>query len=283
MKATNSYITVGQENSTTIDLYYEDHGSGRPVVLIHGWPLNGASWEKQEAALLKAGYRVITYDRRGFGKSSKPSTGYEYDTLASDLHQLITALDLRDVALFGFSMGGGEVARYISTYGSERISQAGFLAAIPPFLLQTKDNPAGLDHGLFDGFLRDIAADRPAFIAGFLQAFYNVDVLEGTLISKEAVQASWNVAMTASAKASSDCISAFLTDFREDLPAIDIPTLVMHGRDDRTCPFEVSGQRTHEMIKGSKLVIIEGGPHGFITTHAAQANQELLTFLADHK
>ncbi|HEY5778449.1 MAG TPA: alpha/beta hydrolase [Terrimicrobiaceae bacterium] len=276
-----STITVGRENSTDIDIYFEDHGEGRPVVLIHGWPLNGHSWEKQTAALLKEGYRVITYDRRGFGQSSQPSTGYDYDTLAADLHQLIATLDLRDAAIFGFSMGGGEVARYLGTYGSERVSQAGFLAAIPPFLLKTDNNPEGVDKSLFDGFLRDIAADRPAFIAGFLQAFYNVDILGGKLISDHAVQASWNVAMQSSAKACSDCIRAWLTDFRSDLAKIDVPTLVMHGSADRTCPFEPTGKRTHEMVRGSKLVLIEDGPHGFIWTHAEEANKALLAFLAD--
>ncbi len=275
-----STITVGRENSTDIDLYYEDHGAGRPVVLIHGWPLNGHSWEKQTAALLKNGYRVITYDRRGFGQSSQPSTGYDYDTMAADLRQIITTLDLQGAAIFGFSMGGGEVARYLGTYGSDRVSQAGFLAAIPPFLLKTDDNPEGVDKSLFDGFLRDIAADRPAFIAGFLQAFYNVDVLGGSRISSQAVQASWQVAMQASAKASSDCIKAWLTDFRDDLAKINIPTLIMHGNADRTCPFELTGKRTHEMVRGSKLVIIENGPHGFIWTHADEANKALLNFLA---
>jgi non-heme chloroperoxidase len=283
VKTTKSYITVGRENSTDIDIYYEDHGVGRSVVLIHGWPLDLHSWEKQVIALLKAGYRVITYDRRGFGKSSQPSTGYDYDTLTADLHQLITTLDLRDLALFGFSMGGGEVARYLGTHGSKRVTQAGFLAAIPPFLLKTADNPEGVDGSLFDGFLRDIAADRPAFIAGFLQAFYNVDVLSGKLISEQAVEANWNVAMEASAKACSDCISAWLTDFRGDLAKIDVPTLVMHGNADRTCPFGTTGKRTHELVKDSRLVVIDGGPHGFIWTHAEETNKELLRFLVGKK
>jgi non-heme chloroperoxidase len=280
MKNVNNYVTVGRENSTDIEIYFEDHGKGRPVVLIHGWPLDGHSWEKQTAALVAAGYRVITYDRRGFGKSSQPWSGYDYDTLTDDLHQLISALDLRDAALVGFSMGGGEVARYMGTYGSVRVKQCGFLSAIPPFLLKTDDNREGVDQSVFDGFLRDIAADRPAFIAGFLQAFYNVDVLGGKRISDHAVQASWNVAMQASAHASADCIRAFLTDFRSDLAKIDVPTLVMHGTADRTCPFEASGKRTHGIVKGSTLVTIKDAPHGFITTHADEANEALIAFLA---
>ena len=179
------YINVGQENSGPIDLYYEDHGAGRPVVLIHGWPLSGASWEKQVPALLAAGHRVITYDRRGFGQSSKPTTGYDYDTLTADLHQIITKLDLRQCALAGFSMGGGEVARYIGKYGTERVSHAAFLAAIPPFLLKTADNADGVDNSVFDGIKQGLTADRPAFLAQFLQNFYNVDVLRGKGISDD--------------------------------------------------------------------------------------------------
>src|SRR5512147_218463 len=224
-----SYITVGQENSSSIELYYEDHGAGTPVVLIHGWPLSGASWEKQVAALLAAGHRVITYDRRGFGRSSQPSVGYDYDTFAEDLNRLLTALDLRDVALVGFSMGGGEVARYLGTHGSDRVRKAVFIAGVPPFLLKTPDNPAGVDGSVFDGIKQAIAADRLAFLAEFLKNFYNVDVLRGTRISDQVVQQSWNVAAGASAKGSLDCVTAWYTDFRKDLPKIDVPTLVIHG------------------------------------------------------
>ena len=218
-----SKITVGQENSTPIELYYEDHGSGKPVVLIHGWPLSGASWEKQVAALLDAGHRVITYDRRGFGRSSQPATGYDYDTFAEDLHKLVTKLDLRDVALVGFSMGGGEVARYLGTYGSERVSKAVFIAAVPPFLLKTADNPEGVDGSVFEGIKKAIAADRPAFLSAFLKDFYNVDVLGGKRISDQVVQYSWNVAAAASAKGTLDCVPAWGTDFRKDLPRITCP------------------------------------------------------------
>jgi non-heme chloroperoxidase len=274
-----SYINVGQENSTPIELYYEDHGSGKPVVLIHGWPLSGASWEKQVAALLASGHRVITYDRRGFGKSSQPATGYDYDTFAEDLHKLVTALDLHDFALVGFSMGGGEVARYIGRHGTERVSKAVFMAAVPPFLLKTPDNPNGVDGGVFDGIKKGIAADRPAFLTQFLANFYNVDLLGGKLISDEVVRLSWNVAVGASPKGTLDCVTAWYTDFRKDLPRVDVPALVIHGDADRKVPIEVSGIPTQKAIKGSRLVVVKGGPHGLNWTHADQVNTELVDFL----
>jgi pimeloyl-ACP methyl ester carboxylesterase len=273
------YISVGKENSGDIDLYYEDHGTGKPVILVHGWPLNGASWEKQVPVLLKAGYRVLTYDRRGFGKSSQPTTGYNYDTLAADLHTLIAKLDLHDVSLFGFSMGGGEVARYLGKYKAQRVAKAGFIAAIPPFLLKTADNPEGADAAMFEGIQKSIAADRPAFIASFLQNFYNVDVLGGSRISKEAVNASWNVAMGASYTGTHDCVQAWLEDFRKDLSAIKIPILVVHGDQDRILPIAITGERMQAMIPGSRLVKVEGGPHGLNWTHAEILNSAMLEFL----
>jgi non-heme chloroperoxidase len=274
-------VIVGKENSTPIELYYEDHGAGRPVVLIHGWPLNGASWEKQVAALLEAGYRVITYDRRGFGQSSKPASGYGYDTFAEDLHTLITTLDLRDVALAGFSMGGGEVAHYIGRHGTDRLSRAVFISAIPPFLLKTADNPGGVDGAVFEGIKRGIVADRPAFLADFLANFYHVDVLGGKLISERAVQASWTVAIGASAKGTLDCVSAWLTDFRGDLSRVDVPTLVIHGDADRILPIEATGIPLSKSIPGARLVTIEGGPHGILWTHASAVNAALLNFLGE--
>ncbi len=278
-----SFINVGKENSDCIDLYYEDHGSGTPVVLIHGWPLSGGSWEKQVPVLLDAGYRVITYDRRGFGNSSKPACGYDYDTFAEDLHKLMTKLDLRDTVLVGFSMGGGEVARYLGAYGSDRVKKAVFLSSIPPFLLKTTDNLEGLDGSIFDGFKKAIATDRLAFLSQFLADFYNVDVLGGKLVSQDAVRFSWNVAAGASAKGTLDCVSAWLTDFREDLKRIAVPTLVVHGDDDRILPLSASGKRTHEFVKGSRLVVVQGGPHGIIWTHAEKVNHELLDFLGVRK
>jgi pimeloyl-ACP methyl ester carboxylesterase len=272
-------ITVGRENSGTIDLYYEDHGTGKPVILIHGWPLSGRSWEKQVPSLLEAGYRVITYDRRGFGDSSKPASGYDYDTFAEDLHALMTTLDLGDAALVGFSMGGGEVARYLGTYGSERVSKAVFMAAVPPFLLKTADNPEGVDGSVFEGIKQAIAADRPAFLSKFLSDFYNVDVLRGKQISDEVVRLSWNIAAGASPIGTLDCVSAWVTDFRNDLRRIDVPTLVVHGDADRILPLDATASRTHEAVKGSRLAVVKGGPHGLNWTHAEQVNRELLDFL----
>src|SRR6202162_2896693 len=224
-----SYITVGKENSSDIELYYEDHGSGQPIVLIHGYPLSGASWEKQVPALLDAGYRVITYDRRGFGKSSQPTGGYNYDTFAEDLHQLVTQLKLRDFTLVGFSMGGGEVARYFGKYGSKGVSKAVIISGVPPYLLKTADNPEGVDGSVFAGIEKAVAADRYAFFAAFFQNFYNPDLLLGKRVSEQVVQASWNVAALSSATASLACVPTWHEDFRKDLAKIDIPTLVMHG------------------------------------------------------
>ena len=273
------YINVGEKDSGSIDLYYEDLGKGRPVVLIHGWPLSGASWEKQVAALLAAGYRVVTYDRRGFGQSGKPATGYDYDTLAQDLQKLLTKLDLRHVALVGFSMGGGEVARYLGRHGSERVSKAVFISAVPPFLLKTADNPEGVDGSVFEGIKKAIAADRPAFLSTFFADFYNVDALGGKRISDQVVQYSWNVAVGASAKGTLDCVAAWGTDFREDLARIDVPTLVIHGDADRILPIAATAIRTQKAVKGARLAVVKGGPHGVTWTHGEQVNRELVEFL----
>ena len=274
-----SFINVGKENSSSIDLYYEDHGSGKPVVLIHGYPLSGASWEKQVPVLLKAGHRVITYDRRGFGKSSQPTTGYDYDTFAEDLHKLVTTLDLRDFALVGFSMGGGEVARYLGTYGSQGVRKAVFLGSIPPYLLKAPDNPEGVDLDVFQGIENAVAADRYAFFSEFFKNFYNTDVLLGKRVGEQAVQASWNVAAGASATASLACVATWYTDFRKDLPRIDVPTLVMHGDADRIVPIAASGLRTGKLVKGARMVVVEGGPHCITWTHADKVNPELADFL----
>ncbi len=276
-------ITVGKENSGNIDLYYEDHGAGQPVVLVHGWPLSGRSWEKQVPALLEAGYRVITYDRRGFGESSKPTFGYDYDTFTADLHALVTRLDLRDTALVGFSMGGGEVARYLGTHGSERVCKAGFLGAIPPFLLKTPDNPSGVEGAIFDGIKKGLVADRPAFLSAFFQNFYNVDVLNGKRVSDDLVRLSWSIAAGASPRGTLDCVSAWLTDFRKDLAKIDVPTLVVHGDADRIVPVDATGRLTHEAVAGSKLVVVKDAPHGFPWTHAEELNRALLEFLGRGK
>lgn len=277
------YITVGKENSGNIDLYYEDHGAGKPVILIHGWPLSGRSWEKQVPPLLDAGHRVIAYDRRGFGSSSKPTSGYDYDTLAKDLHTLITKLNLRDVTLVGFSMGGGEVARYLGTRGSARVKRAVFIAAIPPFLLKTTENPEGVDGSVFEGIKKAIGADRPAFLSQFLQNFYNADVFRGKQISDQVIQLSWNIGAGASPKGTLDCVSAWLEDFRADLKGIDVPTLVIHGDDDRILPLAATGRRTPEFVRSGQLVVIKGGPHGLTWTHADAVNRALLEFLGQEK
>jgi non-heme chloroperoxidase len=276
---TRNYIHVGQENTTSIDLYYEDHGSGRPVVLIHGYPLSGASWEKQTAALLAAGHRVITYDRRGFGKSSQPATGYDYDTFTDDLRKLITALELRDVTLVGFSMGGGEVARYFGKYGSDGVRKAVILGGVPPYLLKAADNAEGVDKSVFTGIESAIAADRYAFFTDFFKNFYNTDVLLGERVSDQAVQASWNVAIGSSATASFECVHTWGTDFRKDLERIDVPTLVMHGEADRIVPIKASGARTAKLIEGARFVPVKDGPHAINWTHADVVNAELLKFL----
>src|SRR5271170_1628574 len=255
------FVTVGKENSGNIDLYYEDHGSGRPVVLIHGYPLSGASWEKQTAALLAAGHRVITYDRRGFGKSSQPATGYNYDTFAEDLHKIVTQLQLHDFALVGFSMGGGEVARYIGRYGSKEVSKAVIIGGVPPYLLKAADNPDGVDSSVFEGIQKAVAADRYAFFTEFFKNFFNTDVFLGKRISEQAVQASWNVAASASPTASHACVPTWHEDFRDDLARIDVPTLVIHGDADRIVPFKASGEKTARLVKGAKLVAIKDGPH----------------------
>ena len=275
------YVTVGKENSGNIDLYYEDHGSGKPVVLIHGYPLSGASWEKQTAVLLGAGNRVITYDRRGFGKSSQPTSGYNYDTFAQDLHALVTQLELRDFALAGFSMGGGEVARYIGKYGSKGVSKAIFISAVPPFLLKTPDNPEGVDGSVFDGIQKAIAADRYAFFAEFFKNFYNSDLLLGKRVSEQAVQASWNVAAGASATASLRCVPTWHEDFRNDLARVDVPALVIHGDADRIVPISAAGQRTAKLVKGARLAVVKDGPHCITWTHADEVNRELVSFLAE--
>jgi len=274
-----STIPVGKENSTSIELHYEDHGAGPPGVLIHGWPLSGASWEKQVPALLESGHRVITYDRRGFGRSSQPATGYDYDTFAADLDILLARLDLENVTLVGFSMGGGEVARYLGKYGSKRVSRAAFLGAIPPFLKKTADNPEGVDASVFDGIKKGLRADRAAFFTHFFRDFYNADALGGPTISEEALRLSWNVAMTASPIATLECVTAWGTDFRADLKKIQVPTLVLHGDSDRIVPFEVSAKRKPAFIRHARLEVIPGAPHGFTWTHPEETNRVLLSFL----
>jgi pimeloyl-ACP methyl ester carboxylesterase len=276
----NNRITVGKENSTSIELYYEDHGSGSPVVLIHGWPLSGASWEKQTAALLAAGHRVITYDRRGFGRSSQPATGYNYDTFASDLNAVLTTLNLTGVALVGFSMGTGEVTRYIGKYGTQRVRKAVLIGTLGPYLVKAPDNPEGVDASVFNGIKAAIKADRPAFLLDFLHNFYNYDVTGGKLVSERVVADNWNVAAGASAVGTLKCVDAWIEDFRKDIARNDVPTLILHGDADRILPPDATSRRQAKMIKDVKFVELPGGPHGVLWTHADRVNAELVPFVA---
>ena len=273
-------LKVAHEGTHPVELHYEDYGSGKPVVLIHGWPLSGRSWEAQVPALVAAGHRVIAYDRRGFGGSSQPWSGYDYDTFAADLNELMTQLDLQHATLVGFSMGGGEVARYISTYGTKRVAKAVFAAAVTPYLYKSADNPdGGLDDATIAGFKGGISADRIAFLDGFSTNFFSAG---GTLKVSQAQRAyALDIASIASPKGTLDCVLAFAhTDFRADLAKVTVPTLVIHGDADAIVPFEVSGARTHKAIAGSTLVLIKGAPHGFNLSHAAEFNKGLLDFLA---
>ena len=272
-------VTVGRENSADIEIHYEDHGAGQPVVLIHGYPLSGRAWDKQVPVLLAAGYRVITYDRRGFGQSSQPVVGYDYDTFAADLDRLLDHLDLGDAVLVGHSMGTGEVTRYLASYGSDRVTKGVLVSPIPPFLLQTSDNPDGVPPSLFDGFGQAAQSDMPAWMKGFLDNFYNFDTLRGTLVSDQAYQASWNIAVGASAAAAVACIPTWATDFRADLDKIDVPMLVIQGDADQVLPLDKTGKRLPGLIHDVQLVVIEGGPHAIPWTHADQVNSALLDFL----
>src|SRR5882724_4391772 len=276
----SNQIRVGKENSTNIELYYEDHGSGSPVVLIHGWPLSGASWEKQTAALLAAGHRVITYDRRGFGRSSKPAVGYNYDTFAADLDAVLSALKLTDVSLVGFSMGTGEITRYIGKYGPKRVRKAALIGTLGPYLVKTADNPEGVDRSVFDGLKAAIKADRPALLMDFLRNFYNFDVTGGKLVSERVLEENWNVGVGASAIGTLACVDSWIEDFRQDIARNTVPTLIIHGDADRILPADASSRRQAKMIKDARSVELKGGPHGVLWTHAEQINSELVKFLA---
>jgi len=275
-----AYITVGTENSADIELYYTDQGSGQPVVLIHGFPLNGESWGKQQAALLDAGYRVIAYDRRGFGASTKAGSGYDYDTFAADLHALMEDLDLKDSVLVGFSMGTGEIARYLSRYGSARVAKAAFLGSLEPYLLKTEDNPDGAGpQEFFDGIAASVRADRYAFIAGFFADFYNLDDTLGSRISQEALDASVQVANHAGNTAIAAAPLTWPTDFRADIPSIDVPALILHGTADNILPIDVTARRFKELLPDAVYIELEGAPHGLLWTHGDEVNEALLAFL----
>ncbi len=277
------FINVGKENSTSIDLYYEDHGMGKPIVLIHGWPLSSASWEKQLHPLLEAGYRVIAYDRRGFGYSSRPSMGYNYDVMAEDLHKIMTKLNLHDVTLVGFSMGGGEVARFLGKYGSDRVSKAVFISAITPFLLKKPDNQEGVEGSMFESMQQDLMMDRPAFLTKFLNDFYDVDMYKDKRVTDEVLWLSWYTGAMASPLGTIECVTAWGNDFRDDLRKIDIPALVIHGDADRICPLAACGKRMPEFVKDCKLSVINGAPHGMNWTHAEEMHKELMAFLKEER
>lgn len=276
-----AYVNVGQENSAPIELYYEDQGTGQPVVLIHGYPLDGGSWERQSAALLSAGYRVIAYDRRGFGRSSKPSTGFDYDTFAADLHALVEHLDLSDVVLVGFSMGTGEVARYLSAHGSDRVAKAAFLGSLEPCLLKSDDNPDGAGPmEFFEGISAQVKADRYAFFTGFFGDFYNLDDTLGSRISEEALRKSWATAAMSGWFAAAAAPLTWPTDFRQDIPAVDVPALILHGTADNILPIDVTARRFRELLPDATYVEVEGAPHGLLWTHADEVNEALLSFLS---
>lgn len=274
------YVTVGTENSTDIELYYEDHGSGQPVVLIHGYPVDGSAWEKQTVALLEAGKRVITYDRRGFGRSSRPTSGHDCDTYAADLSHLLAKLDVHDSVLVGFSMGTGEVARYLSRYGSSRVSKAVFIASLEPFMLQTDDNPDGVPAEVFEGTLNAAKADRYAFFTSFFENYYNLDENLGSRMSEEALRANWQLAANMSPYTSVWVQPTWLTDFRADIEKIDVPSLILHGTADRILPIDVTGRRFSKMLPSATYLEIEGAPHGMLWTHGEEINKALLEFLA---
>lgn len=276
------FISVGKENTTDIDIYYEDHGSGQPVLLIHGYPLSGASWERQIPALLDAGYRVVTYDRRGFGKSSQPTTGYDYDTFAADLDKVINVLDLSDVVLVGFSMGTGEVGRYLSKYGRSRVAKAAFMASLEPYLLKTDDNPHGVDGTVFADIMSAAVKDRYAYFQSFYADFYNVDENLGSRVSQGVIDSSFDVAANASAYASVAAIITWTTDFRSDVKTIadyGMPVMILHGTHDRVLPIDATARPFHAMLPDADYVEIEGAPHGLLWTYSDEVNDALLRFL----
>ena len=276
------FISVGSENSTSIELYYEDQGEGQPVVLIHGYPLNGHSWERQTRVLLEAGYRVITYDRRGFGQSSKVGTGYDYDTFAEDLHTVLETLDLNDAILVGFSMGTGELARYVSRFGHQRVAKLAFLASLEPFLVQRDDNPEGVPQEVYDDIVKQARDDRFAWFTGFFSNFYNLEDTVGSRISQEAVTANWNTAVASAPVAAYAVVPSWIEDFRDDVAAVGEsgkPALILHGTADNILPIDATARRFRQLLPEADYVEIEGAPHGLLWTHAAEVNAALLDFV----
>ncbi|GAB4098681.1 alpha/beta hydrolase [Sinomonas halotolerans] len=272
-------ITVGSQNGTDIQLYFEDHGTGRPVVLIHGFPLDGQAFEAQHRALLEAGHRVITYDRRGYGRSDHPTEGFDYDTLSDDLAALLDHLDVRDAVLVGFSMGGGEVLRYLARHGSGRIAKAVTIGAVGPYLFRADDNPEGVPLDVIESIKDAIRADRYGFFDGFFENFLNTDQLLGSRVSEGMVAAHKAKAYRASGLATLAVVDIWGTDFREDVAKLDVPLLLVHGTEDRIVPLEASSARMPGLVKGARLVTVEGGPHNICATHSDEVNAALLDFL----
>ena len=274
-------IAVGVENSASVELYYEDQGSGRPVVLLHGWPFDGRSWEPQLHPLLAAGFRVITYDRRGFGRSSAPATGYDFDTLSGDLDTVLRTLDLHDASIVSFSLGTGELARYIGRFGTERLRSAVFIESLTPTFAQGPDNPKGVDEAGVQGVQQAILDDRFAWLTGMMDNVLNLDDYQGTLVSEDTVRAMWSAGADASPYATWACPQGWLEDFTSDLARVDVPALIMHGTADRILSIDGQGRRAHDALPAARYVEIEGGPHIHPVTHTAEVNRELLQFLAD--
>lgn len=272
-------VNVGQENTDPIELFYTDQGSGPVVVLLAGWPFDSRSWEPQAHALLAAGHRVVAYDRRGFGRSSRPSTGYDFDTLAADLDAVLTHLDLRDVALVGFSLGTGEAVRYVGHYGTERISRCVLIESLAPSFAKSEDNPTGVDEAGVDGVQQAILSDRASWLTGMMDNFLNLEDYQGTRVSEDTVRYLWNTGMEASPEGTWACPRTWLDDYAADLERLDVPTLVMHGTADRILPIDGQARRLHRLLPETELVEIEGGPHIVGVTHTAEVNEALLAFL----
>jgi pimeloyl-ACP methyl ester carboxylesterase len=274
-------IAVGEENSAPVELYYEDQGSGRPVVLLHGWPFDGRSWEPQLHPLLDAGFRVVNYDRRGFGRSSAATTGYDFDTLSGDLDTVLRTLDLHDASIVAFSLGTGELARYIGRFGTERLRSAVFIESLMPTFAQGPDNPKGVDAAGVKGVQQAILDDRFAWLTGMMENFLNLDDYQGTLVSADTVRAMWSAGADASPYATWACPQGWLEDFTADLARVDVPALILHGTADRILSIDGQGRRAHAALPAARYVEIEGGPHIHPVTHTAEVNRELLRFLAD--
>ncbi len=274
-------ITVGQENSSGIDLYYEDQGSGSPVVLLAGWPFDARSWEPQLHPMLVAGHRVIAYDRRGFGRSSRPIEGYNFDTLAGDLDTVLSELDLHDVTLVGFSLGTGELARYVGIYGTDRLKSCVFIETLAPSFIKSEENPAGVDAAGVADVQSAILEDRPAWLTGMLGNFLNLDEYQGSKVSEDTVRSLWNAGVDASPWGTWGCVPTWLEDFSDDIKRIDIPTLILHGTADRILSVEGQGRRLHAALPDAHYVEIDGGPHVMCVTHAEEVNRELLAFIGE--